>query len=71
MYRVPSLHGVAQRGLLLHDGSVASLATMFDPARVTSAFTGGVRPGAVPGHTYGLDLSDADRNDLLAYLEAL
>ncbi len=71
MYRVTSLHGVAQRGLLLHDGSVASLSAMFDPARVTASFTGGVRPGAVPGHTYGLDLSDADRADLLAYLEDL
>ena len=70
-YRVPSLHGVAQRGLLLHDGALPSLAAMFDPARTSASFTGGVRPGAVPGHVYGLDLSDSDRADLLAYLETL
>ncbi|HUJ60489.1 MAG TPA: c-type cytochrome [Kofleriaceae bacterium] len=70
-YRVPSLHGVAQRALLLHDGSLASLDALFDPARTDASYTGGVRAGAVPGHLYGLDLSSSDRADLLAYLEAL
>jgi hypothetical protein len=70
-YQVPSLHGVGARGLLFHDGAVDSLDKLLDPARVTAGYTGGVRPGPVPGHTFGLDLDDADRADLLAYLRAL
>jgi cytochrome c5 len=72
MYRVPSLHGVGSRGPLLHDASVQSLAALFDPARTTPHFVDGTRGGgAVPGHRYGLELSDADRAALLRYLEAL
>jgi cytochrome c5 len=71
-YRVPSLHGVGTRGPLLHDGTVPSLEAMFDPARTTAAFTGRLHgSGAVPGHPFGLDLVDADRTALLAYLHAL
>ncbi len=58
-YRVPSLRGVATRGLLLHDGSLPSLDAMFDPSRT------------VPGHSFGLDLDDAGRSDLLRYLRTL
>jgi hypothetical protein len=68
---VPSLHGVGARGLLLHDGAVSSLAALFDPARTGASFTGGVRPGAVPGHVFGLDLDDGARADLIAYLQSL
>jgi hypothetical protein len=70
-YRVPSLRGVGRRALLLHDGSLPSLDAMFDPTRLGSDYDGGVRVGAVPGHVFGLDLSDSDRGALLAYLEAL
>ena len=71
-YRVPSLHGVASRGPLLHDGTVPSLAAFFDPARVTPAFSGKLHgAGAVPGHVHGLDLSEPDRAALIAYLEGL
>jgi len=70
-YRVPSLRGVGMRALLLHDGSLPSLDAMFDPARTGASYDGGVRAGAVPGHVFGLDLADADRSALLAYLEAL
>lgn len=72
MYRVPSLHGVGTRPLLLHDASLPSLDAMFDPARTQPGFTGATRgPGAVPGHSYGLGLSDADRAALLAFLRTL
>ncbi|HEY1533517.1 MAG TPA: c-type cytochrome [Polyangiaceae bacterium] len=72
MYRVPSLHGVATRGPLLHDGSLPSLAAMFDPARETSAFAQRLHgTGAVPGHRFGLDLSEAERAALVAYLGLL
>jgi cytochrome c5 len=71
-YRVPSLHGVGSRGPLLHDGTVPSVDAMFDPTRVTPSFTGKLHgTGAVPGHRFGLDLSDDDRTALVAYLRAL
>ena len=58
-YRVPSLLGVATRGFLLHDASVKTLDAMFDPRRTPR------------GHNFGLDLGDAARADLLAYLRTL
>jgi hypothetical protein len=71
-YRVPSLHGVGTRGPLLHDGTVPSVAAMFDPARPTPAYTSRLHgAGAVPGHAFGLDLKDADRAALTAYVSQL
>jgi hypothetical protein len=71
-YRVPSLRGVGTRGPLLHDGTIASVGALFDPARLTSAFTDRLHgTGAVAGHLYGLDLPDDDRQALIAYLDAL
>jgi len=71
-YRVPSLHGVGTRGPLLHDGTVPSLETLFDPARMAAAFAGRVHgSGAIAGHPFGLELSSGDRTALLAYLHAL
>jgi mono/diheme cytochrome c family protein len=71
-YRVPSLHGVGSRGPLLHDGTVPGVAAMFDPARTTPAFTGKLHgSGAVPGHTFGLDLPAGDRAALVEFLQAL
>ncbi|HWZ88898.1 MAG TPA: hypothetical protein VNW92_08610 [Polyangiaceae bacterium] len=72
MYRVPSLRGVGTRGPLLHDGTVPSLAALFDPARQTDAFSARLHgTGPVAGHPFGLDLPDADRSALLDYLSAL
>ena len=59
MYRAPSLRGVIDRALLLHDGSVHSLADLLDPARVS------------PGHRFGTSLPAADRADLVAFLSTL
>ena len=71
-YRVPSLRGVGSRGPLLHDGTIASLAALFDPARLSPAFGGRLHgAGPVRGHVYGLTLSERDRGALLAYLESL
>ncbi|MBS2031282.1 MAG: cytochrome c [Deltaproteobacteria bacterium] len=71
-YRVPSLRGVGTRGALLHDGSVPSLAVMFDPARVNAGYPNGLHGvSAIPGHTFGLDLNDSDRTALIAYLSKL
>jgi mono/diheme cytochrome c family protein len=58
-YRVPSLRGVATRGRLLHDASVADVATLLTPGR------------AVAGHTFSFALPDADRDALIAYVDTL
>jgi hypothetical protein len=76
-YKVPSLKGVWYRGLLSHDGSVASLEDWFDPARlrddyVPTGFKGyKVMQRAVTGHEFGLDLSVADKAALIAFLRTL
>lgn len=59
MYRAPSLRGVADRALLLHDGSVHSLAELLDPMRTA------------PGHRFGTSLPTADRADLVAFVSTL
>jgi hypothetical protein len=76
-YKVPSLKGVWYRGLLSHDGSVATLEDWFDPARLREDYapTGfrGYRilRRAVPGHEYGLRLSPEDKAALIAFLRTL
>jgi hypothetical protein len=71
-YRVPSLRGAALRPTLFHDGTLPSLDALLDPARTTAGYAGGARgPGPVQGHVFGLDLSDADRAALLAYVRTL
>jgi mono/diheme cytochrome c family protein len=72
MYRVPSLHGVATRGPLLHDGTLPSVDAMFDPERLDTGFPAVLHGAApIPGHTLGLDLGAGDRQALLAFLHAL
>ena len=76
-YKVPSLKGVWYRGLLSHDGSVATLEEWFDPARlkddyVPSGFKGyKVTRRAVPGHEFGLNLSATDKAALISFLKTL
>jgi len=76
-YRVPSLRGVWFRGPFEHNASVATLEDWFDPRRlrpdyVPTGFRGaGVKTRAVPGHPYGLDLSEEDRKALIAFLKTL
>lgn len=76
-YKIPSLRGLWYRPLLLHDGSVASLEEMFDPARlkpdhVPGGWKGpGVTKRAIPGHPFGLNLNAEDKAALLAFLRSL
>jgi hypothetical protein len=76
-YKVPSLKGVWYRGPFEHSGSVATLEDWFDPRRlrddyVPTGFKGhGVKTRAVKGHEFGLELSDADRKALIAFLKTL
>ena len=76
-YKVPSLKGVWYRGRYLHDGSVASLEEMFNPDRVKDTHVpGGFIPArmkthAIKGHHFGLNLSAAEREQLIAFLRSL
>jgi hypothetical protein len=76
-YKVPSLKGVWYRGPFGHSGWVATLEDWLDPARLRpdylpTGFKGaGGRPRPVPGHQFGLRLSDEDRRALVAFLETL
>ena len=70
-YRVPSLRGVADRRLLLHDASLSSLESLFDPQRTAPTYQGGVRPGPVVGHAYTLAFDANERADLIAFLRTL
>lgn len=76
-YKIPSLRGLWYRGLYEHSGSVASLEDWFDPKRlrdgyVPSGWRGpGVKARALPGHTFGHDLSDEDKKALIAFLKTL
>jgi len=76
-YKVPSLKGVWYRSRLLHDGSLAALEEMFDPARLRPDFEPagwnpvGVKRRAVVGHEFGLKLSLQERAQLIAFLRTL
>jgi hypothetical protein len=60
-----------------HSGWSASLEDWFDPARMKNDYvpTGfkpyGTESYAVKGHPFGLDLSAAEKKDLIAFLKTL
>lgn len=60
-YRIPSLWGVADRGQLLHDGSVRDLRALLDPDRMPTH----------PGHAFGLDLTPKQRTALIAFVSTI
>jgi hypothetical protein len=76
-YKVPSLKGVWYRGPFGHDGAASTLEEWFDPARLNKdyvprgfrGYDGSAR--SIPGHPFGLDLTAADRADLIAFLRTL
>ena len=76
-YKIPSLRGLWYRGPLEHNGSVATLEDWFDANRLKPNYapTGwkplDVKTRPVPGHEFGLDLSDEDKSALIAFLETL
>jgi hypothetical protein len=76
-YKVPSLKGVWYRGPFEHNGSVLTLEDWFDPQRlresyVPTGFRGaGMNTRPVPGHEFGLKLSEADKGALIAFLKTL
>jgi hypothetical protein len=76
-YKVPSLKGVWYRGHFLHDGSAASLEEMFDPNRLKDTHVPGgwsppaTKTRAIKGHEFGLKLTAAEREQLIAFLRTL
>jgi hypothetical protein len=76
-YKVPSLLGLWYRGPFLHDASLANLDDFFDPARLRDDYvpTGfkphNVATKAVRGHEFGMNLNEADKKALVAYLLTL
>ena len=77
-FRVPSLRGVAETGPWAHDGSVGSLADIIDAyARGGRLLVGGPWPGDGRESPYkdpritGFELTDSERSQLVAFLEAL
>ena len=76
-YKVPSLKGVWYRGPFGHNGSAATLDDWFDPARldpsyVPTGFKGyDGKARSIPGHPFGLRLSESARKDLIAFLKTL
>jgi cytochrome c peroxidase len=60
-YKVPSLKGVWYRGPLQHQGAVKNIEEWLDPNRLNK----------VPGHPFGLSISRADRQALIAFLKSL
>jgi cytochrome c peroxidase len=75
--QAPSLKGLWYRGPFEHNGSVATLEDWFDSARTREDYvpTGwkrnGARTRAVKGHEFGLNLSTADKESLIAFLKTL
>lgn len=73
-YKVPSLRGLWYRARLFHDGSLASVAEMLDPRRLEQglppSFEGEGRR-IVPGHEFGMELADGEREALIAFLMTL
>jgi cytochrome c peroxidase len=76
-YKIPSLRGVWYRPRLLHDGSLASLEELFDPARRNGDYRSkgwnppGTTTRAITGHDFGLALDRDDKATLLAFLRSL
>ncbi|MBI3448969.1 MAG: c-type cytochrome [Acidobacteria bacterium] len=57
-YRVPTLRRLDLQRLYLHDGTVASLGDLFARSRLSKA----------KGHAYGIDLTEEEKKDLVAFL---
>jgi cytochrome c peroxidase len=76
-YKVPSLKVDWYRGHYLHDGAVGSLEEMFDHDRLRETHDpGGITPPgqprrAIAWHRFGLELTEEEREQLIAFLRTL
>lgn len=60
-YRVPSLWLVGDRTQLMHHGQARTLERLLDPERLET----------IPGHPFGLTLSEDERADLIAFVKQI
>jgi mono/diheme cytochrome c family protein len=73
-YKVPSLRGLWYRTGYGHGGQAATLEEWFDPARLDDNYVPRgfhLGPGPIEGHEKGLDLTPAEKQDLIAFLKTL
>lgn len=76
-YKVPSLRGVWYRSAFFHNGHLTKLEEVFDPKRLKSDYVPSgylppqVKSLAVKGHPFGLDLTEKEKEALIAYLKSL
>lgn len=73
-YKVPSLQGVWFHSALGHGCQAETLEEWFDPARLKADYVPRgfhIGPGPIQGHAFGLDLPEADKQDLIAFLKTL
>lgn len=64
-YKVPSLRNVWMQQAFLHNGNIATLEDLFNPARITRT------SNRIKGHPFGLTLTDADKRALITFLKSL
>ncbi|HMB64051.1 MAG TPA: hypothetical protein VKN36_13310 [Eudoraea sp.] len=76
-YKIPSLLGLWYRGPFFHNGELATLEDVLDPARLKDDYVPtGFKPAnmttrAVKGHDFGMELSKEDKEALIAFLKSL
>jgi hypothetical protein len=73
-YKVPSLRGVWYRNAFGHGGWADTLEEWFDPSRLKDDYVPKgfhLGPGPIKGHEFGLSLTPADRQALIAFLKTL
>jgi hypothetical protein len=69
--------GAWNRTAFLHSGNLANLEDLFDPKRLEPDYIPtGYKPFwlshmAVPGHPFGMELNEKDKNALVAFLKTL
>ena len=76
-YKIPSLRGVWYRSAFFHNGSLTTLEEVLDKKRLYPNYVPtGFKPPhlttmAVKGHEFGLELSEQDKNALIAFMKTL
>jgi hypothetical protein len=73
-YKVPSLKGVWFRNAFGHTGQAETLEEWLDPARLRADYVPKgfhIGPGSIRGHSFGLDLSATEKQDLIVFLKTL
>jgi hypothetical protein len=76
-YKIPSLIGSWNRTAFLHDGHLKNLEDLFDSTRLSPEYEPtyykprGVKKMAVPGHPFGMKLTEEEKKALVAFVKSL